>query len=162
RAHREDIAQDSTDAGSGPLKRLDEARMVVRLDLERHSKARADIDHAGVFPRPLQNARPLGGQFLEMHPRALIRAVLAPHHAEGARRGEGGVAAQEANEGVVLLGRELMLRDDLSADGGHVGATKMAVGWWGGPGRPPQTKGQSQRGMTRGISPQRVWRTRPA
>jgi hypothetical protein len=36
RAHREDVPEDAPDAGGRALEGLDRARVVVRLDLERH------------------------------------------------------------------------------------------------------------------------------
>ena len=56
RAHGENVAQDAADAGGRALKRLDEAGMVVRFDLERDHPAAADIDDAGVLARPLHHA----------------------------------------------------------------------------------------------------------
>ena len=59
RAHRKDVANDSADAGGRALERLDRARMIVTLDLERDGPAIADIDHAGVFFAGLdENVRP--------------------------------------------------------------------------------------------------------
>jgi hypothetical protein len=46
RADREDVAQDAADAGGGALERLDRARVVVRLDLERDRQPVADVDRA--------------------------------------------------------------------------------------------------------------------
>ena len=56
RAHRDDVAQDSADAGRRALERLDRRRVVVRLDLERDRLALAEVDDAGVLARPLQHA----------------------------------------------------------------------------------------------------------
>ena len=88
RAHREDVADDAADAGRRALVGLDERRMVVRLDLEDRGQAVADVDGAGVLARPLQHARPLGRQLLQMDARALVAAVLGPHHREDAELGE--------------------------------------------------------------------------
>ena len=96
RAHGEDVAQDAADAGGRALERLDEAGMIVRFDLERDGIAVADIDDAGVFARALQHVLALGRQLLQMNARALVGAVLAPHHAENAEFGVGGLAAQQA------------------------------------------------------------------
>src|SRR5438067_726808 len=49
RAHGEDVAKDAADTGGRALKRLDEAGVIVRLDLECDDVAAADIDDAGVF-----------------------------------------------------------------------------------------------------------------
>ena len=40
RAHGEDVAQNAADAGGRALKRLDEARVIVRFDLERDRRSR--------------------------------------------------------------------------------------------------------------------------
>ena len=48
-AHGEDVADDAADAGRRALVGLDEARVVVRLDLERDGEALADVDDAGVL-----------------------------------------------------------------------------------------------------------------
>jgi hypothetical protein len=61
RADREDVAQDAPDAGRGALERLDRARVVVRLDLERDRQAAADVDRAGVLARPQHEPRALVG-----------------------------------------------------------------------------------------------------
>jgi hypothetical protein len=62
RAHREDVANDSADTGRRTLVRLDERRVIVRLDLEDGGEAIADIDRTGVFARSLQDLRPAGRQ----------------------------------------------------------------------------------------------------
>ena len=49
RAHGEDVADDAADAGRRALERLDRARMIVALHLERDGPAVADVDHARVF-----------------------------------------------------------------------------------------------------------------
>ena len=51
RAHREDVAQDAADAGGGALERLDRARVVVRLDLERRGQPVAHVHDARVLAR---------------------------------------------------------------------------------------------------------------
>src|SRR5690606_9404982 len=51
-AHRDDVADDSADAGGRPLVGLHEARAVVRLDLEGHRPAVPDVDDAGVLADP--------------------------------------------------------------------------------------------------------------
>src|SRR5439155_4240696 len=60
-AHREDIAENSADAGRGTLEWLDERRMIVALDLEDHGPAVADIDGAGVLAGPCSTCEPLCG-----------------------------------------------------------------------------------------------------
>ena len=58
-----------------------------------------------------------------MDARALVGAVLAPHHAEDAEFGVAGLAAQQRDDLVVLGRRELMLRDEIGCDG-HCGACR--------------------------------------
>jgi hypothetical protein len=48
-SHRENVAHDAADARGRTLERLDGARMIVRLDLERDGQAVADVNDAGVF-----------------------------------------------------------------------------------------------------------------
>ena len=95
-AHREDVAQDAADAGRGALVRLDRARVVVRLDLERDRQAVADRDDAGVLARPRDDALAGRRKRAQQRPRALVRAVLAPHHAEHRELEVVRVAAAEA------------------------------------------------------------------
>ena len=83
-AHGEDVAQDAADTGGCALKRLDEAGVVVRFDLEGDGPAVADVDDAGVLARPLQHEFARGGQLLQVQARTLVGAMLAPHHAENA------------------------------------------------------------------------------
>ena len=69
RAHGEDVAQDAAHAGGRALERLDERRMIVRLDLEGAGPAVADVDDAGVLARPLHHAAAVRGQALQVHAR---------------------------------------------------------------------------------------------
>ncbi len=57
-------------------------RMVVRLDLERDRDAVAEVDHAGVLARPLQDALALRRQPPQQQRRVLVAAVLRPEHRE--------------------------------------------------------------------------------
>ena len=116
RAHRENVAQDSADAGGRALKRLDVARVVVRLDLESDHPTAADADDAGIFARPLHHVLARRRQLFQMDARTLIGAVLAPHNAENAQFGVGRLAAEKSHDLVVLRDGELMLRDQLGCD----------------------------------------------
>ncbi len=60
-AHGEDVAQDAADAGGRALERLYIGGVVVRLDLEGAGPAVADVDDAGVFAGPLDDAAGAGG-----------------------------------------------------------------------------------------------------
>ena len=103
-AHREDVADDPANAGRRALVGLDERRVVVRLDLENRRQPVADVDRAGILARPLQDAAARGGQRPQVHARALVAAVLGPHHREDAELGEVGLAAHQLADAVVLLG----------------------------------------------------------
>ena len=81
-AHGDDVADDPADAGGRTLERLDRARVVVRLDLERDRDAVAEVDHAGVLAGPLQHALALRRQALQKQRRVLVAAVLRPQHGE--------------------------------------------------------------------------------
>ena len=95
RAHREDVAQDAAHAGGGALVRLHRGGVVVALDLERHGQPVADPDHAGVVAGAGHHAvADRVGRVFEERLGALVRAVLAPHHAEHGQLGVVGVAAE--------------------------------------------------------------------
>ena len=81
-AHRDDVAQDAADAGRGALEGLDRRRMVVRLGLERDRDAVAEIDHACVLARPLQNPFTARGEAPQEPGRVLVPAVLRPEQRE--------------------------------------------------------------------------------
>ena len=106
RAHREDVADDAADAGGRALVRLDERRVVVRLDLEHRREAVADIDRAGVLAGPLQHARPFGRQRLQVDARALVAAVLGPHHGEDPELRQVRLASEQRDDARVLVGLE--------------------------------------------------------
>src|SRR5439155_18444250 len=109
----EDVAQDAAHASRRALKWLDEARMVVRLDLERDGVPLADIDDACVFTGALQHHLAARRELLQMQTGALVRAMLAPHHAENPELGVVGLAAENRDDLLVLGVRKLMLCDQL-------------------------------------------------
>src|SRR5205807_2084465 len=93
------------DAGSGPLKGLDRAGMIVRLDLERDSQAIADVDDASVLlPRAHQNFGGLGGKAFQQWARVLIRAMLAPHDRENAQLGIARLASGDFFQRAIRVG----------------------------------------------------------
>src|SRR4051794_37230661 len=106
RPHREDVADDSADAGRGTLVGLDERRMVVRLDLEYRGQPVPDVDGAGVLARPLQDARAARRELPQVNPRALVAAVLRPHHRENSELGQRRFALERSDDPVVLVPRE--------------------------------------------------------
>ncbi len=123
RAHRHDVAHDAADAGGRALIGLDVGRVVVRLDLEGHRPAVADVDHAGVLADPGEHARLhlVGGGLTEVaqvHLRGLVGAVLAPHHRVHRQFGVGGPAAEDVANPLVLVVLEAEFAEGLGVIGG--------------------------------------------
>ena len=107
RAHRENVADDSADAGCRALERLDRARVVVAFDLECDRPAVADVDHAGVFFACLdQNVRAGGRKFFQLSARIFVGAMLAPHDREDPQLGEVRFAAENFFDALVFFRRE--------------------------------------------------------
>ena len=78
RAHREDVAQDAADARGRALVRLDEGRMVVRLDLEDRAPARRRCRRRRRSrPVPAATCGPVVGKRPQVQTRALV-ASSAP------------------------------------------------------------------------------------
>ncbi len=119
RAHREDVADDPADAGGRALIGLDERRVVVRFDLEHRRQAVADVDGAGVFARALQHAAARCRQRPQVDARALVAAVLGPHHREDAELGEVGLAAHQLADAVVLVGGDAVAVEGGLVECGH-------------------------------------------
>jgi hypothetical protein len=117
RAHREDVADDSADAGGGTLIGLDERRMVVRFDLEDGGEAAADVHSAGVFTRALEHARPSSRQLPEVNAGALVAAVLRPHHREDAEFRDRRLSCEGADDPVVLIVRQSVAFQQCLIDG---------------------------------------------
>jgi hypothetical protein len=99
------------------LERLNRAGVIVRLHLESHSPAVADVDHARIFLAGFdQHALASGGEFLQLQPRILVAAVLAPHHREDAELSEIRLALEDTFDALVLLRREAVLGNDFGRD----------------------------------------------
>ena len=109
RAHGEDVAKDSADAGRGALVRLYRRRVVVALDLEGHCQSVADPDDSGVVADTGHHAVAARGQGLQKRLGALVGAVLAPHHAEHGQLGVVWLAAELLSDDVHLLVRHTQL-----------------------------------------------------
>ena len=91
--------------------------MIVALDLERDRPAVADIDHAGVFLAGLdQNVRPGGRKFLQLLPRVLVGAMLAPHDRENPELGEIRLASENLFDALVFLRGQAVFRDEFGCD----------------------------------------------
>ena len=126
RAHREHVAQDSTDARRGALVWLDGRRVVVRLDLERDGESVADGNDARVLAGALEHVRRLRRQRLEDGSRVLVGAVLAPQRAHDAQLGERRRAAEHRRQALVLLGGQPVLGDERGSDDRIAGAGDCA------------------------------------
>ena len=115
-SHGKDVPQDSTDACGRALEGLDETGMIVRLDLKNTDPAIANLHHPGVLTRTLQNARPLGRQSFQVRTGTLVAAMLAPHHAEDSKFGQGGLPAQDLQNPLILFLCQVMLFNELGGD----------------------------------------------
>ena len=82
RAHRNDVAEDSADAGRGALERFHRRRMVVALDLERDRLAVAEVEHPGVLAGTLEDALAFAREASEQQGGVLVAAVLGPEQRE--------------------------------------------------------------------------------
>src|SRR5205823_7791340 len=82
RTHGDDVAEDSADAGRRALEGLDRRGVVVALDLERDRLAVAEVDHARVLARPLEDALAARGQPPQEERGVLVAAVLRPEERE--------------------------------------------------------------------------------
>ena len=107
-AHRDDVADNPADAGRGALVGLHERRRVVRLDLERHGPAVAQVGDTGVLADAHEHVllHLLGHLFAELAQvvlGGLVGAVLAPHHGVHGQLGAGGAAAQDLDDLVELV-----------------------------------------------------------
>ena len=126
RADREDVAQDAADPGGGALERLDRARVVVRLDLERARQAAAERDGAGVLARAHDHARALGRQRAQQLLGVLVGAVLGPHQREDRELDLVRVALHVLDDELVLAVGETELA---VARGGHGHTSAGATEW---------------------------------
>src|SRR5579864_2897294 len=92
--------------------------MIVRFDLEGAGPSVANVDDARVLARPLHHASAARREALQMHARRFVGAVLAPHHAENAQLGDGGLtSAEKFFDLLVFFRREAVLADDFWSDG---------------------------------------------
>src|ERR1700676_5232375 len=92
--------------------------MIVRFDLEGARPAVANVDDTGIFARSLQHELAARWQAFQMHTRRLIRAMLAPHHAEDAKLGDRRLAmAEKLLDLLVLLERKAVLSESLRRKG---------------------------------------------
>ena len=142
RAHREHVAQDPADAGRRALVRLDGGRVVVGFDLERDREPVADRDHAGLLPHPGDDVAAGGRERREQRPRALVRAVLAPHDAEHRELEVVGVAAELLADRLEL---DVLEPEGPVQRGGGRGRHPATPRQLGGAGRPPGARDRAGR-----------------
>ena len=116
RAHGEDVAENSADAGGRALERFDIARMIVRFNLEGGDETIADVHDAGVFARTLHDEFSARGKALEMYFAGFVGAVLAPHHGENAEFGDVGIATENFLDARVLFGSDAVFGGDFGSD----------------------------------------------
>ena len=124
RAHGEHVAQDAAHAGGRALEGFDERGVVVTFHLERDRLAVADVHHARVLARSVDDPRALGEERAEPAAGGLVGAVLVPHGGHDAELGQGGLAPDEGAEPRILrLGQPVggdQVRRDLGLGPGVV------------------------------------------
>ena len=103
RADGEDVTQDPADAGGSALERLDRARVIVGLDLERDPQPAADIDDAGVLAGSHQHRGPIGRQPSQELLGVLVGAVLGPHQRQHRQLGVARRTIQQRDDQRVLV-----------------------------------------------------------
>jgi len=117
-AHRGDVAKDPADPGGGALVGLDRAGVVVRFDLEHDRPALADVDHAGVLARALDDPRAAARQPAEEGLGGLVGAVLRPEHADHPELDLVGSPPEQVDDHLVFVAREGNFLELLSRQGG--------------------------------------------
>ena len=112
-AHRKNVTDDTADASRGALERLDGARMIVALDLERDCPAVANIHHAGIFFAGFdQNVWTASGKFFQLFSRIFVRAVFTPHDRKNSELGEIRLATEDFFDPLELFRGETVLLDN--------------------------------------------------
>ncbi len=88
----------------------------MALHLEDHDIAIVEIDDARVLAGADDD--PLAGrrQPLQMQPRGFVGAVFAPHDGEDSELDDGGLAAENGKDPLVLVALEAVLGDELGCD----------------------------------------------
>src|SRR5262249_8373630 len=87
----------------------------------------ADIDDARVLSGPLQHGRPACGQPLQVHSRALVAAVFAPHDAENPEFGQRWLTFEDGDDAVVFGLIDIVLREDVFSN--HSSIKKTLYAW---------------------------------
>ena len=83
----------------------------MRFDFESAGPAVAYVDDAGILSRTLHHSLALGRQTLQMNARGLVGAVFAPHDAVNAELRQAGGASQRAQDALILVSSNAVLRE---------------------------------------------------
>src|SRR3989304_4676648 len=109
RPHGQYVPQYPANARGGALIGLYEGRVVVALHLEDSRQTVSNVHDTGVLAGALDDARPGGGKHLQVDPRGPVGAVLAPHYRKDPELDEVGLAAQDLDDTLELLGGKAVL-----------------------------------------------------
>src|SRR5262245_36190077 len=93
--------------------------MVVRFDLEDRAPAVANVNGAGILTRTLNHPRTSRRQRLEVDARALVAAVLGPHHREEPELEQVGLPTHQLDDAVVLVGLDAVTLENGDIDDAH-------------------------------------------
>ncbi len=121
RAHGEHVAQNAANAGRCTLIGLDVGRMVVAFHLEDDAIAIADVHHACVFARALNNARSGCRKRAKPFLGGLVGAMLVPHRRENPELCEGGLASDQIKNALILVRLKTMRFDQFRRDVSRIG-----------------------------------------
>ena len=108
----------------------------MRLHLEDANVAIADVDHARVLARPMDDMGALSRQLAQVEARGLVRAMLVPHRRDDAEFGEGWDAADQRDETRIFVRLEAMGDGELFVDLGFGFAQVLGFFHSGGDSRP--------------------------
>ena len=89
---------------------------ILKMAARRAVGAGADVDHAGILARARITQGACGRQLLQVDARALVGAMLGPHHREDAELGQVRLAPERVQDALIFLGAEAVLGDDLGRD----------------------------------------------
>jgi hypothetical protein len=90
--------------------------MVVALHLEHRGLPVANVDHARILARALNDACSARRELAQVQARGLVRAMLVPHRREDAELGEARLPADQIEDALILLRLQAMLGDELGGD----------------------------------------------
>ncbi len=76
----------------------------MAFHFEDHDIAIVDINHTGIFARPLNDARTRSRQGLQPFLGGFVRAVLVPHRGEDTKLGKARLASDQVEDTLVFIG----------------------------------------------------------